>query len=169
MPDNNTPPTAEQLVAEAQRIQQAQIQEHAREVNEIYEMGEQEYGAAPFAESSQIFADKTGDRKHELLAMMRSMEDPAALITHLANNEQQLERLAKLSPDRQRTELSRIEAQMSSHGHVSTGPAPRWKQPAARTGRVSDSDWKTTYGANLTDAQWHKEFDRRMAEKAKRR
>jgi hypothetical protein len=57
---------------------------------------------------------------------------PHEIIAHLANNEPQLKAFAKLSTARQLTELARIEAQMTSNGHVNTGSEPLWKKPEIR-------------------------------------
>jgi hypothetical protein len=77
--------------------------------------------------------------------------------------------LAKMSPARQAVEIARIESRMSSNGHVSTGADRAWTNPSTRSGRVSDEDWKRSYGANLSDEQFNKEFDRRMQERGGRR
>jgi hypothetical protein len=156
-----------QSVEEQQKILLAQ---HANDVNAIIDIGRQHFGSAVFDEASQAVGEALGEgRVQEFMAIARQFDRPHELVIHLAGNEKQLKGLAKLSPARMTVELARIEAQMSSHGHVNTGADPAWKNPSTRSGRVSDEDWAASYGEGLSEKQFDKEFWRRQEARAKRR
>jgi hypothetical protein len=145
------------------------LAQHAREVNDIIEIGHTHYGRAQFDEASAAVAAGLGNKAQQFMAQVRGFDKPHEIVTHLADNPSRLEALAKLSPEQMGTEIARIEAQMSPHGRPAFGADPAWKNPAVKSGRVSDMDWKTTGGANLSDAQWHAEYDRRQEQRNKRR
>jgi hypothetical protein len=145
------------------------LQTVALESSALIQTGQERWGER-FNEASQVVADKLGPEKVPgFMDVNRQMDLGPDIIMHLADNPGRLEALARLPVERMSTELARIEAQMSPHGRVTTDPNAAWKQTSSRTGRVSDVDWKRNHGANLTDEQWHREFDRREREKAGRR
>jgi hypothetical protein len=144
--------------------QQQAIAQHQKEVNQLIEVGQAQFNATTFDESSQVVRDALGDRTAEFVTLAKQFDKPADIIVHLASNEKRLQQFAKLSTARQIVELGRIEAQLSSHGYVPTGADPLWRRQEARNGRVSDDDWAR--GADhLTDAQWFKESARRDNER----
>ena len=99
--------------------------------------------------------------------MLRAFDRPHDVIAHLGDNPARLKAFAALPPERQRTELARIEAQVGGAA-VRLGADPAWKAPEMKTSRVADEDWKTSFGANLSDSQWNKEFDRRQAARSRK-
>lgn len=141
---------------------------HAREVDQIIEIGRNQFGAANFDDAADVVAKKLGPRSQEFMAIARQFDRPHEIVAHLANNESRLDQLSKLSTERQIIELGRIEAQFAPHGNVNTGADPLWKTPAVRSGRVSDEEWSRHAGEGLSERQWAREFDRRMAERSKR-
>jgi hypothetical protein len=160
--------TEEQIAAIA--AMQAHLGREAgltKDIDGIIEVGHAHYGKAGFDDAAQVVATAVGNTD-PLMDTLRQFDRPHEIIAHLANNETQLKALAKLTPARQAVELARIEARMTSNGHVNTGADPLWKTPAVRTGRVSDVDWKTSYGEGLDDRRWNAEFDRREREKSRR-
>lgn len=157
--------TPEEQEAARQQLLQAQI---AKDAQEIVEVGQSHFGRSVFDEASQVVAEKLGTRVPEFMSIASQFDKPHEIIAHLSNNLDQAEALAKMPAARMATEMARIEGRLSSYGHVSTGAQPYWKQPEARTGRVPDSEWARGGGDNLSDAAWHKEFDRRMRERSGR-
>jgi len=157
--------TAEEQLRHMQAQQSMGMAQHHKEVGEIIELGQNSYGKKDFDEASQVVADVLGEKAVNLMALVRGFDHPAEIVMHLAGNEQRLKDFAKLRPEQQGTELFRIEAQMSPFGQVRSGADPAWKDPEIRKGRVSDGEWSQNGGANLSDAQWHREYDRRMADK----
>jgi hypothetical protein len=142
----------------------------AKDIDAIVDAGRGSYGARSFDEASQVVAEALGPQTPQAMAILRGFDAPHDVIMHLAGNAGRLAQFSKLPVERQAVEISRIEAQMSSHGHVSTGAVPHWRTPEARHGRVSDDEWRTTGGANLKDDKaWSREFDRRMVERNKNR
>jgi hypothetical protein len=161
-----TPEEVEAL--QARYPQHAQQPSLAKDIDQIVEVGRTQFGNAGFDDASQVVAETLADKTNAVMATIAQFDRPHEIIAHLANNEPQLKALAKLSPARQAVELARIEAQMTSNGHVNTGAEPLYKQPALRSGRVSDEDWSRSFGEGLSDAQWFKQFDRRQASKGRR-
>jgi hypothetical protein len=157
--------TPEQVLSGLSGEMEKAQKQHFKECEEIVEHGRAVHGNTSFDEASQIVggAFKDTDAVQSFMGSLRQFDKPAEMIMHLANNEGQLKALAKLSPARQAVELARIESRFASHGHVSTGGERDWKRAETRSGRVSDEDWSRHAGSNLTDTQWSREFDRRMA------
>jgi hypothetical protein len=149
-------------------IAKAALAEHHKEVNAIIELGRGEFGRDQFDQDSQVVAQKLGNRTQEAMALLRQFDAPHRLIKHFADNESALDAFSKMNTARQITELARIEARSSSYGHVRTGADPAWKTPAGR-GRMSNEDWNATGGDALSDAEWHREYDRRQAQRRRRR
>jgi hypothetical protein len=87
---------------------------------------------------------------------------PDKIIADLANDPARLEKFSKLNAHQQAVEAARMESRYASHGHVQTGAEPAWRSTHKNSGRVSDSDWKSNFGAGLSDAAWNREFDRRQ-------
>jgi hypothetical protein len=144
--------------------QQAVLQQHAKNVNDLVEYGRKAQGTAAFDDAAQTLVDTLGNDKAQLfVADAMQFNSPDQVIMHLANNPARLEKLGRLPPAQRAVEVARIEAEYSSHGHATTEATPAWKQTHKGGGRVSDADWKSNYGANLTDKQWHAEWDRRHA------
>lgn len=139
----------------------------AKDINDIVEIGRTHFGSATFDELSQVVADGLGDKTQGVMHLVSQFDRPVEIIAHLANNERQLQAIAKLSPARQAVELARIEAQIAPQ-RANVGADPLWKSPTVRSGRVSDQDWKANLGEGLSDSQWNWEFDRRQAEKRRR-
>ena len=138
----------------------------AKDIDGIIEVGHVHYGKAAFDEASQNVADVLGEKSGPVMDMLRAFDKPHDVIAHLGDNPARLKAFAALTPERQRVELARIEAQLG--GPVRMGADPAWKAPEMKTSRVADEDWKTSFGANLSDAQWNKEFDRRQAARGRR-
>ncbi|HEY8006033.1 MAG TPA: hypothetical protein VIE66_04350 [Methylocella sp.] len=155
----------QQLMEAAQAIA---LQTHAKELGEIIELGRTEFGTGNFDDASQIVADKLGPRTQEAVAMLRQFDFPHRLVAELANAPEKLEKLAKMPAGRLAAELARIESRMTSNGHAITGADPAWKGPTVR-GRVSDADWKKSFGEGMSEAAFDKEFRRRQAGRAARR
>jgi hypothetical protein len=162
MNENDTDPQggARQQMAEA-RFQ--------KDISDIVDIGRTEFGSDTFDQHSHVIAEKFGDRRREFMAVASQFDAPHRIIVHLSDNPRRLETIAKLPTHRMIAEIAKIESEMSPHGHSETFAEPSWRRPESRTGRVSDSDWKRNYGANLSDAQFDKEFNRRMTERAKER
>jgi hypothetical protein len=170
MPDASGNPTqAEISVAQARLGQQQNAAaQHQHDLGEIIELGRKEFGSDAFDADSEVVAGKLGVKTAEFMWLAKQMDHPHRLVKHLADNPKRLEALAQMPLARQAVELARIESQSAPHGHVSTYAQPAWQAPEMR-GRVSDSDWNANGGANLSDKAWHKEYDRRMAERRKGR
>ncbi len=169
MSDNGYTPdmivqTLQQQMEQAQRV-------HHQETHEIVELGRNSYGARNFDEASETVAAnfQNPETLTTFMANLRSCDMPADVIVHLGNNPDRAKKLAALSPARQATEIARIEAQLSSHGHTETGAERRWKAPERMAGRVSADDWRTNGGDTIKDdSVWSRQFDRHMAERSKR-
>jgi hypothetical protein len=156
--------TQEEIV---QAQQQMAAQKYQQDANELTEVGRSQFGTSAFDEACQTVAEKLGNRLPELVSVAMEFDQPHVVLKHLADNEGRLEHVAKLPLTRMAAEIARIEAQHAPHGHTSTGLTPAWRAPSSKTGRVSDADWARG-ATNLSESQWHKEFDRRMAERSKR-
>jgi hypothetical protein len=137
-------------------------------VSEIIDLGRREYGSEQFDADSQAVAEKLGNRTQEFMVLARQMDHPHRIIKHLADNTNALDAISKMPTPRAIVELARIESRSASYGHVQTFAQPAWKSPEMK-GRVSDADWATNGGANLSDREWNREFDRRWAERRARR
>jgi hypothetical protein len=160
--------SAEQLVAWAQEQGAQQQLEFQKNVSDLIKHGQETHGAAAFDEARRAVDEALGPHSNEFAAVLVEHNAPDQILMHLSNNPDRLQRLAKLPPKQRAVEVSRIEAEFASHGHVTTSATPAWKGTHARGGRVSDEDWRHSYGANLTDDQWFKEFDRRAEGKGRR-
>lgn len=156
------------LVQQAQQLNRQASQQHNQELDVLVDVGRTHYGTRAFDEAAAAVVGVLGEKKDQVTTMLRELEKPQDVLMHLAENEAQLKALVQLSPARQRTELARIEARMTSYGHVPTGSEREWIRPESRTGRTSDQDWKASFGSNLSDRQWNAEFDRRQAAKGRR-
>jgi hypothetical protein len=152
------------MIDAAKEAQEAMSQ-LCKEVDGIIDVGRANFGSRSFDDASQVVAEVLGQKSQGVMDILRGFDKPHDVIMHLAQNEGALKQLAKLSPQRQAIEISRIEGQLSPYGHVATGAEPAWKQPEARRGRASDDNWRTTGGHGLSDAAWSREHDRRMAER----
>jgi CO/xanthine dehydrogenase Mo-binding subunit len=160
--------TPEEAAALQQHYAQQQAQPSLeKDIRDIVEIGRTHFSTATFDDQSQTVADVLGDKKNQVLQILAEFDRPHEVIAHLAQNEAQLKKLATLSPARQVIEIGKIEARLSSS--VNTGADPLWKTPAVRSGRVSDADWKTSFGEGLDDKRFDKEFWRRQEERGKRR
>jgi hypothetical protein len=149
--------------------QQMVLQQHAKNVNDLVEYGRQSHGSAAFDDASQRLVETLGNDKAQMfIADAMQFNAPDRVIMHLAANEIRLKKLATLPPAQRAVEIARIESEYASHGHTTTSATPAWRDTHAKGGRVSDEDWKHSYGDNLTDKQWHAEFDRRAEGKGRR-
>lgn len=162
----------EQFEQQPQMSPQEQIAlaQHAKEVEQIVELGRQNHGDASFDRASQEVADAIGqERLQPFVAALKQFDRPDDVLMHLSNNPDRLERIAKLPLQRQITEIAKIEAEHSPHGHSrDTGAQPLWTRPEARkNGRVSDDVWRRG-GDELSDDQWFREHDRRIEARAGR-
>jgi hypothetical protein len=156
-------PSAEQLVAWAQEQGAQENLQFQKNVSDLIKYGQETHGTENFDDARRAVDAALGPASNEFAKVVVEHNDPAQIIMHLAGNEQRLKKLATLPPAQRKVEIARIEAEYASHGHVSTSAVPAWKDTHSRGGRVSDEDWKHSYGDNLTDKQWHAEWDRRHA------
>jgi hypothetical protein len=163
--------TADQVIQTLQQQMEAAAKQHAQEVQEIVEHGRSTYGARNFDEASETIASnfKNPEALQGFMGVLRQCDMPADVVAHLGNNPDRAKRLAALSPARQATEIARIEAQLSSHGHVETGSERRWKDADRRAARISADDWRTNGGDTVKDDNvWSRQFDKHMAERSRR-
>lgn len=151
----------------ARAQQQMAVAQHEKTVNDITELGRETYGSEAFDDAANIVGTKMGDRVHEFVEVIQHFDAPHKLVVDLANDERSLEDLAKLPTARLVTEVARREARMSSD-HARTGNTPNWRHPSARTSTMSDADWSKGLGANLSDADFHRIADKKMAERSAR-
>ena len=161
-----TPAEVEEL---KNRVGQQQQPSLVKDIDGIIEVGRAHFGSAGFDDASHVVAEALGDKTQAVMDTLRHFDKPHEVIAHLANNEAQLKALAKLTPARQAIEIARIEAQISSNGHVNTGADPLWKTPAVRSGRVSAEDWSRSFGEELSEKQFDKEFWRHQEARGSRR
>jgi predicted ester cyclase len=161
-------PTAEQLVAWAAEQGAQQQLEFQKNVADLIKHGHETHGTEAFDEARRAVDAALGPHSDEFAATVVEHNAPDQIIMHLAANENRLKKLATLPPAQRKVEISRIEAEYASHGHVSTSMTPAWKDSHSRGGRVSDADWKSNYGSNLTNDQWSKEWDRRHGGEGRR-
>lgn len=150
-------------------IVQREALNRAADTEHIMAAGAAQRGEQNWNEECNKVGEALGHRAQEFMGLIRHFEQPHQVIGHLANNESRLKELAKMSAGQMAAEVARIEAQMSPNGRASLGPQQAYKQESSRTGRVSDEDWSRSYGSNLSDNQWNREFDRRMAARAERK
>jgi hypothetical protein len=168
MPDE--PLNAEQLLAQLQQRAQQGAQEHSKNVEDLIEYGRTTQGSQAFDDASEVFVSTLGqERAQVVLADLVKFNAPDRVLMDLTNDTARLERFSKLTAHQQAVEIARMEAQYASHGHVETGTTPAWKATHKNGGRVSDADWAHNYGANLSDKQWDREFDRRHAARMEKR
>lgn len=161
----------QQAALEAWKAQQghAVVNEYQHDVDKIIEVGRAHFGNKTFDENSAIVAETAGgsEKVPDLMNVLRHFDRPADLIQHLAGNEDQAKQIARLSPERKAVALAGIAQQL---GHTTAiGATPAYKRPETLSGRMSDEDWNQGGSDLLTDAQFHREADRRAAERAKRR
>src|SRR6202035_4133658 len=151
---------------EQQAAQQMALAQLNADIKAMEEAGYERYGQNSFDESARTLHEKLGNRAMEFLAVAAPFDKAPDIIAHLGNNPDRLEQISKLSTPRMIAEVARVEAQLSSNGRANpTGSIPAYKHESSRGGRVPDDVWAR--GAdNLTDAQFNKEFDRRMKERA---
>jgi hypothetical protein len=149
----------------------AEMQEAAfqRDAEKITELGRETFGAQVFDDAVSTVAGKLGpDGVRVFTQIVSQFDQPHAVVKHLADNEGRLEALGKMPVPRVITEIARIESQMAPHGYTPTGNDPAWKKLPRGGSRMSDSDWNSGLSDKLTDQQFHKEWDRRAAERSKR-
>lgn len=163
-------PEIQQLFQQQQQMLQQQHQELVKDIDGVVDAGKSTYGVRAFDEAAQTVADALGQKSGALMVVLRDFDHPEAVIMHLAGNERRLKELAKLPAARIGVEVARIEAQLNSFGHVQTGSEPAWKRLAAQKGRISEEDWRLNGGDSMkNDAEWSRQFDKRMAERNKHR
>jgi len=76
---------------------------------------------------------------------------------HLANNEDEIERLSKMSPTRRIAALSKIETEMANRKPVTPSSAPSIKQPASRvTGNTGSVVQSASVNKDASFAEWKK-------------
>ncbi len=117
--NNQDPP-----VAQMSEQQQAALRQLAQDTKTLVEVGRETYGAGSFDDACVEFTSACGDRQTEAVHVLMQFDRPHEIIAHLANNPDWLKQFAKLPTHRQVIEAGRIEAQLSSHGHVETVADP---------------------------------------------
>lgn len=158
---------------EVQQNQESYAKEVQLDARAIAQIGHAQYGSAAWDEMvdtcAGAVARRSGCDENVAQALLtdaiRQLDDPHVVVEHLHRNPDRLERIMDMPLPAQRAEFARIEAQHAPHGRAQGGKNPAWKTIRNAEGRVSDADWRTNGGANLSDAAWAKEFDRRAAEK----
>ena len=152
-----------------EQIAQAQ---HEQEVQAIVELGRANHGDAVFDQTCQQVADAIGqERLQPFIVALKQFDSPDAVLTHLANNPDRLERISKLPLQRQIVEIAKIESEHSSHGHShDTLAQPRWTRPEARAAKISTAQFRKDGGINIkNDKDWFAAHDRAQEEKSKQR
>jgi len=153
----------ERLLAAQQQMAQQQFN---ADVQAMEEAGYDAYGQNSFDEKATIVREKLGDRMTEFLAVLAPFDKAPDIIAHLGDNPDRAEQISRLSTARMVAEVGCIAGQLSPHGRPNAvGNTPAYKHPSSRGGRVPDDVWRAG-GDNLNDSQWHKEFDRRLKERA---
>jgi hypothetical protein len=89
------------------------------------------------------------------------------LAVHLLANPSDVDRIGKLSPGRQASELGKLEAKLSSAPVKKVSQAPAPITPVTGKGSVTTADLYDPKFASNTDA-WIAEYNRKQAEKRKR-
>jgi hypothetical protein len=138
-----------------------------KDVGEISELGRQDFGSEDYDNSLQTVIEALGDDENgnQVAALLREAKAPHVVVYELGRDPETAKRFARMNPVQRAQEIGRVE-QEKLGTPVRSGAAPTWRQIAG-SGRLSDAEWKSNYGANLTDAQWNREFDRRMGLKSR--
>ena len=163
-----TPAELEYIKDLAERDQQ-QAQTQGTDVKKFVDVGQREFGTERFDAASQALANAVGGRLNETLAVLRQADAPHRLVVELADDPQRLERFAKLSPERQRAEISLRENRNAPYGRALASADPLYKNPAFSGGPVSDADWNSGIADRMSDKDAFAEIDRRIEERVKRR
>ena len=171
MSDDLNQMTPEQVLTGLRGDLEKQQKQHFSECEEIVKAGRERHGPMSFDEASQAVGAALGSTEavQQFMRTLRQFDAPDDVIMHLANNEGRLKELAKLPAARQAVEIARIESQQAPYGHRATGHERAWKVPESRSGRISEEQWAKTGGAELTDEQFSKAFDKHMAARSKSR
>jgi hypothetical protein len=152
---------------EIAQLQARYAQKASSDLDAIVEIGRTNHGAQNFDEAADVVVKELGQERADVLRQaLPNFNVPTEIITHLADNETRLKALAKMSPNQLVVELARIEAERGPR--TAHGVDAAWKDQAKNKGRVSDERWRSTGGAELDDKSWHREFDRRQAERSRR-
>ena len=140
------------------------------DVQKIVSVGQREYGTEKFDAASQAFANAIpAERLNDTLAVLRQADAPHRFIVELSDDPQKLERFARLSPERQRAEISLRENRAAPYGRALASADPLYKSAALSGGPVSDADWNSGIADRMSDKDAFAEIDRRWEEKCKKR
>jgi hypothetical protein len=158
--------TIQTLFQQQQEQARAAQQTHQLEVNAIVDAGRERHGSDRFDEMSATVAEKLGDRTAEFMQAARQFDSPVELIERLADDPRELERLAKLPTARMLVEIARIESRLNPSGHAVTTTDPVWKRKSIG---FKEADWNTPLQDRLSDREYNKIFEKRMAERWSKR
>jgi hypothetical protein len=152
----------EQVAAlrQAQAAEAQQQQAHLNAAQKAIQIGREEFGTDRFDTARAAFSDLS----EQSVAVLLNSDDAPRHIVELANDPEALKKFKELPLNRQQQFLDRRQKDLAPYGHVHTGPTPQW-QMRDNSGRLSDSNWNSRAQDFLSDDQWSKEYDRRMAKR----
>jgi hypothetical protein len=157
---------AQLQIAQAQEAEQLRL--HNADVAEIERQASDKFGKAEWEAGAKRVVEAMGgvekNAQIALGALAKGFDHPAELIMKIAGDEKLLKEFAEMSPHRRAARMAQLEVQMSPHGHATLGSTPAWATESVR-GQPSDSQWKRSFGDELSDDAWSKEFDRRANER----
>jgi hypothetical protein len=147
---------AERAVAHARERQQSG-DAMARNYATAVKQGRDTYGSQ-FDEDVNHVAKKIGNERSFAFrdALVQSAENPAAVIRHLAENDDELDRLANLDPMRLHAAVTRLSDKVTPTRQTASTPAYLAKREA---GYMAKKDFGSPLSDALTDSEWNANFD----------
>jgi hypothetical protein len=155
--------TPEEMARAQAEMAEAQLR---KDGDSITKLG-RDYGAATFDHSVDRLVSKLGNEGiRAFTSIAAGFDAPHDVIVKLANDENRLDAISKMTPNQAAIELARIEAELSPHGAHRGGREAAWRQLEKNKGILSDHEWGSGMSDRLTEEQFQENWEHRQRKRA---